>query len=57
MFEVEWQEITTSGKFVMKRKSFKTDAALHRFIEKLYDKDGFWQICCIMKMASSKYTK
>ena len=44
MFEVEWQEITTSGKFVMKRKSFKTDAALHRFIEKLYDKDGFWQI-------------
>lgn len=44
MFEVAWQEITKSGKFVMKRKTFKTKEAMERFIENLYDKDGFWNI-------------
>lgn len=31
-------------KLITKCKSFRTEAALDRFIEKLYDKDNFWQI-------------
>ena len=44
MFEVAWQEFNRRAEIVTKRKTFITEAALDRFIEKLYDKDNFWQI-------------
>lgn len=44
MFEVAWQEFDRKAEIVTKRKSFRTEAALNRFIEMLYDKDNFWQI-------------
>ena len=43
-FEVCWQEINARGKIVTKRKSFKTEKAFNRFVEKLFEKDGFLQI-------------
>lgn len=44
MFEVAWQEFNRKAEIVTKRKSFRTKAARDKFIEKLYDKDNFWQI-------------
>lgn len=44
MYEIMWQEFNRKAEIVTKRKSFRTEAALDRFIEKLYDKDNFWQI-------------
>ena len=44
MNELAWQEYNKSGRIVTKRKTFKTDAAMERFIEKLVDKDNFYQI-------------
>lgn len=44
MYEVAWQEISKSGKVLTKRKSFQTQKALEKFIEKLYDKDSFYGI-------------
>ena len=44
MREIAWQELNKSGKLVTKRKSFQTDAALERFVEKLFDKDNFYTI-------------
>lgn len=44
MFEVMWQEINKSDKIVTKRKEFKTEGAMQRFIEKLCGKDNFYGI-------------
>lgn len=44
MFEVMWQEINKSYKIVTKRKEFKTESAMQKFIEKLYSKDSFYAI-------------
>lgn len=44
MFEVIWQEINKSDKIVTKCKEFKTESAMQKFIEKLYDKDNFYGI-------------
>lgn len=44
MFEVAWQEFNRKAEIVTKRKSFRTEAALDKFIEKLHDKENFWQI-------------
>ena len=41
MREVAWQEVNKKDQIVSKRKEFKTEAALERFIEKLYKKDNF----------------
>lgn len=43
-YEVAWQEFSKSGQIVTKRKEFKTEAAMQRFIEKLFDKDSFYRI-------------
>lgn len=44
MREIAWQEFNKNDKLVTKRKSFKTDEALERFIEKLTEKDNFYTI-------------
>ena len=44
MYEIMWQEFNRKSEIITKRKSFRTEAALDRFIEKLHGKDNFWQI-------------
>lgn len=44
MREVAWQEFNKSDKLVTKRKSFKTDAEMEKFIERLFEKDNFCTI-------------
>lgn len=44
MYEVAWQEFNKSDRLVTKRRSFKTEAARDRFIEKLYNKDNFYAV-------------
>lgn len=44
MREITWQEFNKSDRLVTKRKSFKTDEALEKFIEKLTEKDNFYTI-------------
>lgn len=44
MREIAWQEFNKSDKLVTKRKSFKTDEALEKFIEKLTEKDNFYNV-------------
>lgn len=44
MSEVMWQEINKADKIVTKRKEFKTESAMQKFIEKLVEKDNFLQI-------------
>ena len=44
MFEVAWKEFNKSGRIVCKRKSFATQKALEKFIEKLYNSDNLYEI-------------
>lgn len=44
MYEAAWQEINNKGAIVSKRKTFKTEAALEKFIANLFKKDGFHRI-------------
>lgn len=44
MKEIAWQEFTKSGEIKTKRKSFQTEQAAERFVEKLTEKDNFYQI-------------
>lgn len=44
MYEVAWQEFNKSGRLTTKRKTFKTETAMNRFIEKVAEKDSFYQI-------------
>lgn len=44
MYEVAWQEFNRKDQIITKRKSFRTEAALDKFVEKLYGKDNFYQI-------------
>lgn len=44
MKEIVWQEFNKSDRLVTKRKSFKTDEALEKFIEKLTEKDNFYTV-------------
>lgn len=44
MYEIMWQEISKTGKITTKRKGFKTEAALDKFIDKITVKDSFYQI-------------
>ena len=44
MFEVAWLEFNRKDQVVTKRKAFKTEAAMDKFIDKLNDKDNFYQI-------------
>lgn len=44
MFEIVWQEFNRKAQIITKCKSFRTEAALEKFIDKLHSKDNFWQI-------------
>lgn len=44
MKEVVWQEFNKNDRIVTKRKTFKTQEALERFLEKLYTKDNFYTV-------------
>ena len=44
MKEIVWQEFNKSDRLVTKRKSFKSDDAMEKFIEKLTEKDNFYTI-------------
>lgn len=44
MYEVAWQEFSKSGAIQSKRRSFKTEAAMEAFIQKLFEKDNFFQL-------------
>ena len=38
MTEIVWQEIKKNGEIVTKQRTFKTEKAAEKFIEKLYDR-------------------
>ena len=42
MKELMWQEFNKSDRLVTKRKTFKTDEAMQKFIEKLIEKENFY---------------
>ncbi len=44
MKELVWQEFNKSDRIVTKRKSFKTEEAMQKFVEKLTEKDNFYTI-------------
>ena len=44
MKELAWQEISKSEKIVTKRKTFKDEEAMQKYIEKLVEKDNFYMI-------------
>ena len=44
MKEIVWQEFNKSDRIVTKRKSFKTEEAMQKFVEKLTEKDNFYTI-------------
>lgn len=44
MKEIVWQEFNKSDRLVTKRKSFKTEEAMQKFVEKLTEKDNFYTI-------------
>lgn len=45
MFEVAYQEINKKDEVVTKRKSFKSEEACQKFVEKLSKKDNF--VCIV----------
>lgn len=47
MFEVMWLEIDRNDRVSSKRKSFKTCAAMWRFIERLEEKGTFWKLLAV----------
>ncbi len=44
MFEVAWKEFNRSDRIVVKRRAFKTEKARNSFIDKLFQKDNFFEI-------------
>lgn len=42
--EVTWQEFNRNDRIVTKRKVFKSEQAMDKFIEKLCEKDNFCRI-------------
>lgn len=44
MKEIAWQEFNKSDRLVTKRKSFKAEEELEKFIGKLTEKDNFYAI-------------
>nr|DAW51822.1 MAG TPA: hypothetical protein [Caudoviricetes sp.] len=48
MFEIAYQEVNKRDEVVTKRKSFKTEAAREKFVEKAMQKDNF---VCVLSYA------
>lgn len=44
MKEIMWQEFNKSDRLVTKRKTFKTEKAMQKFIERLVEKENFYTI-------------
>ena len=44
MYEVAWQEFGKNDKIVTKRKTFKSQEAMEKFIDKVSEKDNFYRI-------------
>lgn len=44
MKELVWQEFNKNDRIVTKRKTFKTQEAMQKFIEKVVEKDNFYTI-------------
>lgn len=44
MAELAWMEFNRSGHIISKRKEFKSNEAMERYIEKLFKKDSFYKI-------------
>lgn len=44
MHEIAWQEFNSKDQLVSKRKTFKTQESLEKFIEKLTEKENFYTI-------------
>lgn len=44
MTEIVWQEIKKNGEIVTKQRTFKTEKDAEKFIDKLVDKDNFYNI-------------
>ena len=44
MYEIAWKEVSKTERIVIKRKTFKTEVAMNKFIGKLFDKDNFLEI-------------
>ena len=44
MFEVAWKEINSKYRIVCKRKAFKSESALGAFIDRLIERDNFFEI-------------
>lgn len=42
MKELMWQEFNKSDRLITKRKTFKTDEDMQKFIEKLIEKENFY---------------
>ena len=51
MFEVAWKEINGKYRIVCKRKAFKSASALEAFIDRLIEKDTFFEITGYRKPA------
>ena len=43
-FGIRWQEINKNYEIVTKQKFFKTEAARIKFVDKLIEKNSFYQI-------------
>lgn len=43
-FGVEWREFNKQDRLVTKEKFFKTQKAMEKFIDKLGEKDNFYEI-------------
>ena len=44
MFEIAWREITAKGRIVCKRRTFKSESARETYIDRLIQKDSFYEI-------------
>ena len=44
MKEIAWQEFNKSGRLATKHKSFNTEKAMEKYMEKLFEKDNFYTI-------------
>ncbi len=44
MKEISWQEINRKGEIKTKTRTFQTEKAADKFLEKLHQKDSFYRI-------------
>lgn len=47
MYAIKWQEFDRNDRVTTKMKEFKTEEAMTKFIDKLFEKDSFYQVLAI----------